>query len=141
VADFATVLRDELECIKHRRTMLIDEASGESMPRGDRAAALGEEYATRGVKVAAMVIPDTTESKDPRPRQPSAQGGQSAATAARLRALDMHIAGLAISGGGIRSATFALGVIQALAHLQLPNSSTRRSSKVIAHRATTRRTT
>ena len=33
-------------------------------------------------------------------------------------ALDLHIAGLAISGGGIRSATFALGVIQALAHLK-----------------------
>ncbi len=39
--------------------------------------------------------------------------------AARLQALDMHVAGLAISGGGIRSATFALGVLQALARFKL----------------------
>ena len=44
---------------------------------------------------------------------------QSAEMKARLQALDLHVAGLAISGGGIRSATFALGVIQALAHLKL----------------------
>jgi hypothetical protein len=38
---------------------------------------------------------------------------------ARLAALDRHLAGLAISGGGIRSATFAMGVLQGLADLKL----------------------
>ena len=35
------------------------------------------------------------------------------------RALDLDLAGLALSGGGIRSATFNLGVLQALADLRL----------------------
>ena len=38
---------------------------------------------------------------------------------ARLYALDQHHAGLALSGGGIRSATFALGVLQGLASHKL----------------------
>jgi Patatin-like phospholipase len=38
---------------------------------------------------------------------------------ARLMAMDRHLAGLALSGGGIRSATFALGVLQGLAHLRI----------------------
>jgi hypothetical protein len=37
----------------------------------------------------------------------------------RAKALEMHLTGLAISGGGIRSATFALGVLQGLAELDL----------------------
>ncbi len=37
----------------------------------------------------------------------------------RLNALQMHLSGLAISGGGIRSATFALGLLQGLAELEL----------------------
>jgi hypothetical protein len=37
----------------------------------------------------------------------------------RLQALDMDLVGLALSGGGIRSASFALGVLQALARLRL----------------------
>lgn len=39
--------------------------------------------------------------------------------AQRVGALDRHLAGLALSGGGIRSATFAIGVLQALADLKL----------------------
>jgi hypothetical protein len=38
---------------------------------------------------------------------------------ARLLAMDSHLAGLALSGGGIRSATFALGVLQGLASLKI----------------------
>jgi hypothetical protein len=37
----------------------------------------------------------------------------------RLRALDMELVGLAFSGGGIRSATFGLGILQALGQLRL----------------------
>jgi GNAT superfamily N-acetyltransferase len=37
----------------------------------------------------------------------------------RLKALNMHLAGLSISGGGIRSATFGLGLLQGLAELDL----------------------
>jgi hypothetical protein len=39
--------------------------------------------------------------------------------ARRVRALDQHLVGLALSGGGIRSATFAVGLLQALAQLRL----------------------
>src|SRR5688572_7938539 len=39
--------------------------------------------------------------------------------AARLKALGMRVTCLAFSGGGIRSATFALGVLQGLAYLRL----------------------
>ena len=38
---------------------------------------------------------------------------------ARKQALEQDLVGLALSGGGIRSATFALGVLQALAQLRL----------------------
>jgi hypothetical protein len=37
----------------------------------------------------------------------------------RLKSLDMDLVGLAFSGGGIRSATFGLGVLQALSQLRL----------------------
>ena len=40
-------------------------------------------------------------------------------TQARVEALDEHLAGLAFSGGGIRGATFAVGVLQGLASLGL----------------------
>ncbi|MBV8607514.1 MAG: patatin-like phospholipase family protein, partial [Singulisphaera sp.] len=42
-----------------------------------------------------------------------------ALTAARLEALQTHLTGLAFSGGGIRSGTFAVGFLQGLASLGL----------------------
>ena len=55
---------------------------------------------------ATAAIPGAVEPDDPQ-------------KAARLAALDRHLAGLSISGGGIRSATFALGVLQGLADLKI----------------------
>ncbi len=49
--------------------------------------------------------------------EPRAQSSTDAGV--RRRAQDARLAGLAFSGGGIRSATFALGVLQALADLRL----------------------
>ena len=46
----------------------------------------------------------------------AARGGSRASYAPK-RAADLHLVGLALSGGGIRSATFNLGVLQALAAL------------------------
>ncbi len=117
MADFATVLRDELECIKRRRYALVKETSREPDARGNGSRRVGEEHLC-AAKVAATVVPDTSGKRSDIVRE-SADHVESAEMAARLHALDMHVAGLAISGGGIRSATFALGVLQALAHFKL----------------------
>lgn len=45
--------------------------------------------------------------------------GTSAHSSAEQEALSLDLAGLALSGGGIRSATFNLGILQGLAHLGL----------------------
>jgi hypothetical protein len=58
------------------------------------------------VRAEAAAIPGAVEPTD-------------AEKAARLAALDRHLAGLSLSGGGIRSATFALGVLQGLADLKI----------------------
>ncbi len=54
------------------------------------------------------------------PREPEhGSAADEVEKARRVGALDQHLAGLALSGGGIRSATFAVGLLQALAHLRL----------------------
>jgi Patatin-like phospholipase len=111
MADFARVLQDELEIIKHRRIELLRESAGEERARGP-SLAVPAERRPRARRIATTVVPE-------QPGAGESNRPESAEMAARLRALDLHIAGLAISGGGIRSATFALGVIQALAHLKL----------------------
>ncbi len=56
-------------------------------------------------------VPAVGPAPVPEPRDPEKE--------ARLAAMDKHLAGLALSGGGIRSATFALGVLQGLADLKI----------------------
>jgi hypothetical protein len=107
MADFAEVLQHELELIERRRSKLVEQAKGEPTAGGLRAAPhLERREGAR--RVAATVVPDR-----------SAEWAESAEERGRLRALDLHLVGLAISGGGIRSATFALGVLQAVAHFKL----------------------
>ena len=94
---FSRVLAAELAAVRKRREHLRDSAvDGE--PPGQ--AALAGDAAAQPVHAAALA--ELTDQK-----------------AQRLEALDMHLSGLAISGGGIRSATFALGVLQGLADLDL----------------------
>jgi hypothetical protein len=59
----------------------------------------------------SAILPPTPRTKGEREQLPL--------QAVRKQARDMDLTGLAISGGGIRSATFALGVLQALADLGL----------------------
>jgi Patatin-like phospholipase len=111
MADFARVLKDEIEIIRRRRIGLLHEAGGEQKLETARSVQPAVKR-LRARRVATTVVPDQSVTRAP-------NRSESAEMEVRLQALDLHIAGLAISGGGIRSATFALGVIQALAHLKL----------------------
>jgi hypothetical protein len=90
---FGDVLEEELKAIRSRR-----------------AAILGEELATRH----ATIEPSVT--KEPATGPADADSRQKRA---RLEALDEHMAGLAFSGGGIRSGTFAVGLLQGMSSLGL----------------------
>src|SRR5271157_739206 len=111
MADFARVLKDEIEIIRRRRIGLLHEAGGEQKLETARSVQPAVKR-LRARRVAMTVVPDQSVTRAP-------NRSESAEMEVRLQALDLHIAGLAISGGGIRSATFALGAIQALAHLKL----------------------
>ncbi|WP_165074396.1 patatin-like phospholipase family protein [Paludisphaera rhizosphaerae] len=89
---FGAVLSDELDLIWQRRKRLVD-SDGK------------------------LIEP---EESRPGPTPPYTPGDEDARTKAhRLRALRGHVTGLAISGGGIRSGTFAVGFLQGLAALGL----------------------
>jgi hypothetical protein len=94
-AHFAEVFLNELDAVRVRRIVML---------AGDEAKRPRPEAETPG-GVASE------------PRQIADPDGDE--KTARLDALDMHLSGLALSGGGIRSATFALGVLQGLARLRL----------------------
>jgi hypothetical protein len=95
--EFADVLNDELESIGLRRRRIRKLAP--PSPRGSAPDIEGS--GSQDAKVQ--------DDDDPTPPEKRA----------RLAALDRHLAGLALSGGGIRSATFALGVLQGLATLKI----------------------
>jgi hypothetical protein len=95
--DFADVLNDELKSIGLRRLRV--RAKAPESPRGTVPD-------TQGSNPQGAELQDES---DPTPREKKA----------RLAAMDRHLAGLALSGGGIRSATFALGVLQGLAALRI----------------------
>ena len=74
-----------------------------------------EELAAFGVRTQAQSPPgDLDDGKGQREKQPEPLSGD-----VITRAHDASLAGLSFSGGGIRSATFCLGVLQALADLHL----------------------
>jgi len=88
---FSEVLEEELQHIRHRRDQNQPSPKGEPVARG-------------------------TLASDPLTRQ-----AQEEIEERRVQgvALQMDLCGLALSGGGIRSATFALGVLQGLASRNL----------------------
>ena len=94
---FPCVLAAELAAIRKKRQCLENPALKEELERNNNTA---PPAANGSAHDAAL-----QEIKD--------QHSQ------RQKALEMHLAGLAISGGGIRSATFALGLLQGLAELDL----------------------
>jgi hypothetical protein len=93
---FHQVAKEELEAIERRRT----EACGavRSAELKDRL----DEYEKAGTDAPGSAAEQQRKIKT-----------------VRLAALDQHLAGLSFSGGGIRSATFAVGIIQGLASLGL----------------------
>ena len=101
--DFAKVLNKELESIGLRRLRVREMAP---QPPDAATAAKAEGVAMRPTDHHGA---DAREAPDPTPPEKNA----------RLSAMDRHLAGLALSGGGIRSATFALGVLQGLAALRI----------------------
>jgi hypothetical protein len=94
---FSRVLAAELAAVRKRREHLLD-ASIVGEPEGHADLASG----AAPLPAHAAALAEIANEK-----------------AQRLKALDMHLTGLAISGGGIRSATFALGLLQGLAELGL----------------------
>jgi hypothetical protein len=98
---FEDVLRDELRLIKERRKVLFPRIVNEdSSPIG--------ETDTPGTSLAGAPATGKKDSDKEVNKQ-------------REEALMEHLAGLAFSGGGIRSASFAIGVLQGLASLTLLN--------------------
>jgi hypothetical protein len=96
--EFAEVLAEELKQVAACRRAIYAEAR-RRFPKPDPGAA----------------PPPPTPPRDAAPAGAAAEPQK----LPRLEALDQHLAGLALSGGGIRSATFALGVLQGLASLKL----------------------
>ncbi|HUE86325.1 MAG TPA: patatin-like phospholipase family protein [Vicinamibacterales bacterium] len=100
---FTVALDEELREIRRSRAARMPDGSISSgmeadlLPRADSAAA-----------AAAAAAPQTEGAS-------SAPHGSHALRAAA----DMDLVGVSLSGGGVRSATFNLGVLQALAHLGL----------------------
>ncbi len=105
--DFADVLDRELRRIRFRRRKVWEMVTGRSSagtdPSGDGRVRGGDPVRDGEADHASSTAAETV---DP-------------CKVARLDALNDHLVGLAISGGGIRSATFALGVLQGLADLKL----------------------
>ncbi len=105
---FARVLIEELEFIKVRREKIFK--SSQSKPE-ERRGKLANEDPKDVVKEYWAKWEQDQSPKD---------GNQDELlAAARVKALSENLAGLAFSGGGIRSATFAIGVLQGLASLKL----------------------
>ncbi len=109
---FSTVLAAELMAIQRRR----DRVDG----RGDGG---GDELSYK----ANTSLPASQPSEPP-PRggeEPSPDGPDPGARkpteleVQRRKALEKNLVGLSFSGGGIRSGTLAIGMLQGLAHLKL----------------------
>jgi hypothetical protein len=94
---FSRVLAAELVAVRKRRQWVRDPG-------------LRAQLGSNGDTVAAVA---DAPGRDPALDEIKEQQTQ------RQTALEMHLTGLAVSGGGIRSATFALGILQGLAELDL----------------------
>jgi hypothetical protein len=119
---FSQVLEDELNEIRDRRLRLLK--AQVRPPRTDQSP--GEAARPNGQATEGQAVSATEQIAAPPP--PSHESAEDAANGrerqlpqrdARRDALNDGLAGLAFSGGGIRSATFALGFLQGLAGLKL----------------------
>ena len=90
---FSEVLEDELKLIRQRRAEILHEELGR---QGKAVEKSGD-------------VPTPSEGAD----------WDARLTEARLHALDEHLTGISFSGGGIRSGTFAVGLLQGLSSLGL----------------------
>jgi len=79
---------------------------------------LAEELRLIRARRAAVEGAEVPAARDP---EPPDLDTDRRTMAARVDVLNEHVAGLAFSGGGVRSATFAVGVLQGLATLNLLN--------------------
>ncbi|HYW83925.1 MAG TPA: patatin-like phospholipase family protein, partial [Spirochaetia bacterium] len=103
---FDDVLREELNLVSARRKVLFPRiVKRDPSPIAETAPRC----------LSAAWAPDTDEPAK------GEKDSDKAVTVQREIALDAHLAGLAFSGGGIRSASFAIGVLQGLASLKLLN--------------------
>jgi len=114
---FARVLIEELEFIKVRRKKIFESAQSTREERRGKLAnedpkdVVNRKYEEFRAKWKLDHSPKDGNHRD---------GNQDELlAAARVKALSENLAGLAFSGGGIRSATFAIGVLQGLASLRL----------------------
>src|SRR5262249_12040427 len=123
--DFAQVLSDELTLIGVRRQevrRLAPQPPG--LEEGTNPRQSSPEVEAEGHTPVDRGQPDEHPPEGPERAGAPAQDQDApepteAEKKARLAALDRRLAGLALSGGGIRSATFALGVLQGLADLKI----------------------
>src|SRR4051794_23754796 len=105
---FSHVLAQELDAIRKRREHLPNPArngrpqAGAAGPPPTRPRAAVDAAGSPDGEEASAALQEIRDQKTQ-----------------RRRALEMHLAGLSISGGGIRSATFALGLLQGLAELKV----------------------
>lgn len=90
-------------------TILADSQSYPDALKCKEAAAIRERR--EAARIGSESVPESTAAQEP--SAASTAGARSVAGAERR--LPAHTVGLAFSGGGIRSATFCLGVLQALA--------------------------
>ncbi|MBV8318700.1 MAG: patatin-like phospholipase family protein [Planctomycetaceae bacterium] len=108
---FADVLMEELDVIGRRREVVFARSRG-TLNRATMAA--------ERVNDPATLLDDARDQfQSNRRKEQKPDDEDSYLTYARLKALGLNVAGLAFSGGGIRSATFAVGFLQGLAGLKL----------------------
>jgi hypothetical protein len=117
--------RRAAEDAQHLVTAMKAEANLQAVKQGQKLAAwatLAQQSAVQAeelVKAAIHLVERATPGDAALPVPPPPPRPDGGLIQLREQALDMDLTGLAFSGGGIRSATFALGVLQALASLRL----------------------
>jgi hypothetical protein len=110
-ASFADVLIEELGLIEARRRVIHGRSTGR-LERADLADEDVPDPKTRPQLARVEFRKEKAEAGE-------ADDEDSYLAFTRIKALDLNVTGLAFSGGGIRSATFAVGFLQGLAGLKL----------------------
>ncbi len=121
--DFARVFEEELKWINRRRKQLAREGldSSEPKPKEEEETEQDEEpEPEEQLERQGTPESDTTAEQSKRSKSETEARLRAGAVAKlQIDALSQDLCGLAISGGGIRSGTFGLGVLQSLASLNM----------------------